>query len=136
MYQVVKDRPGLPIVDDCTRADFRDAGHCGEYKGVVVGKCGRCWDCHAIKNDPQQLRTEEIKPSDVREGDCLVFSESNGVEVFRVKVIDIFPGRFFPGEDDTEGPGDCWYRFSCHGGPVAARDMDQPVTIVTRDEQG
>jgi hypothetical protein len=133
MYQIVKERPGLPVVDDCTRDDFNQVGHCGEYKGVVVGKCGRCWDCHAIKNDPDQLRTEEKTASEVQEEDCLVFPEDDGrIEVFKVKTIDTFPGRFMADLDASEEPGAKWYRFSCHGGPVAARNMDDKVLIITR----
>ena len=130
MYQLVKERPGLPVVDGCTLDDFNEVGHCGDYLGVVVGKCGRCLDCHDLKSD--LIRTEEKNASEVQEEDRLVFPQDDGrIEVFKVKTVDVFPGRFMPVLDAPEEPGAQWYRFSCYGGPVAARDMDDKVQVIT-----
>ncbi|MFD4858371.1 hypothetical protein [Streptomyces atratus] len=133
MYQIVKERPGRPIVDACTRDDFTEIGRCGDYIGVVVSTCGHCWDCHAIKADSEQLHTKEVLASEVRAEDDLVFPQEDGrVEVFRVKEIDAFPGRFNPELDfDTEAKAH-WLRFQCHGGPVVARDMDNMVQVIVK----
>lgn len=132
MYQIVKERPGLPIMDDCTKHDFNQVGRCGDYLGVVVGKCGHCWDCHALKSDADQLRTKEVLASEVQAEDDLVFPKDGRIEVFRVKEIDAFPGRFMPEVDFDSEAGAQWFRFSCHGGPVAARDMDAKVQVIVK----